>query len=1101
MNKQVRKLSVMMLFLFISVAAAYSQVTTSGMSGRVISDSGEALPGAAVVAVHTPSGTQYGTITNSEGRFTIQGMRPGGPYSVDISFVGYSTGKYSEITLFLGESFILNSTLKESTVDVGEVLVVGAKPSAFGTDKTGAATNISSEVLTTMPSISRSISDFTRLSPLSGGSNAFAGRDGRLNNINIDGANFNNNFGLSTNNMPGGDAQPISLDAIEEVQVNIAPFDVRQANFTGAGINAVTKSGNNTFSGSVYSYYRDQNLNGRYVGSERLPDAAKTSTTIIGGRLGGPIIKNKLFFFVNGEYENSPYPGMEYLAARSGVTGSNVTRVPASDLEEFSSLLKSKYGYETGPFESYGSFASQNHKILARVDWNISEQHKLTVRYNTVSSSNDQIVNGTSAPNPRATSNRVSKDAMSFQNTNYGFLNTVNSLVGELNSNFGGKFSNQFLATYTKIRDKRTSPSSIFPFIDIWDGNGNSYMSAGYELFTFNNDVINNVLTFTDNFTYYLGKHTLTAGASFEKLYFGNAYMRYGTSFYRFKDFAAFKDHINGGASQPIAYGITYSLLPGEDKPMAELDFGQFSAYLQDIYSVTEDFKLTYGVRVDLPIYLNELIDNPAVSALTFANGEKLNLGEWPASKLLWSPRVGFNWDVKGDKSLKLRGGTGIFTGRLPFVFFTNQPTNSGMIQNTVEITNTAQLATLDFNPDPKFHLSNTTLFPTTAGKVAPGSLASVSPDFKMPQVWRSNLAVDVKLPLDMILTLEGLYTKDINAIVQRDANLAPSNPALTYNGPDNRPIWTPTTAGRRIVSSISNAMVMENTDQGYSYNLTAQLTFPVVKNLEGMVAYTYSMAKDISGNPGSQAASAWSNNVSVRGQNDLDLSYSQYLTPHKVVGSLSYKLEYAQKMAATTFSVYYSGYNAGNFSYRYGNDFNGDGVTADLIYIPKDPSDIKFVDVKAGSVTYTAQEQANAFFRYVEQDKYLSKHKGEYAERNGAYFPWYNRFDVKLLQDFKVMVKGQKNVIQISADILNAANLASTVLRHFGAMDGADWGVAKNLTVSNGAILRSAGNVNNVPTYTMSYVNGKLPVETFTNSMTTSSVFGIQFGLRYIFN
>jgi hypothetical protein len=1099
MNKQGSKLSFMLLLLFLSVTTAFSQVTTSGMSGRVVSNSGEPLPGAAVVAVHVPSGTQYGTVTNAEGRFTLQGMRPGSPYKVDVSFVGYSTGKYSEITLLLGESFVLNVTLKESAIDVGEILVVGAKPSAFGTDKTGAATNISNEKITTLPSISRSISDFTRLSPLAGGSNAFAGRDGRLNNINIDGANFNNNFGLSTSNMPGGDAQPISLDAIEEVQINVAPFDVRQANFTGAGINAITKSGTNKLSGSVYSYYRDQNFNGRWVGSDTIPPKTKTSTKIFGGRLGGAIIKNKLFFFVNGEYESSPYPGMQYLAARSGLTGPNVTRVQASDLEDFSNLLKSKYGYETGPYENYGAFASENYKMLARVDWNINEQHKFTIRYNNVHSTNDQIVNGTSAPNPRASSNRTSMNAMSYQNTNYGFLNTVQSLVAELNSNFGGKFSNQFLATYTKIQDTRSSPSSEFPFIDIWDGSGNAYMSAGYELFTYNNNVINNVLTFTDNFTYNLGNHTLTAGVSFEKLYFGNSYMRYGTSYYRFKDYAAFKDHLNGGASKPIAYGITYSLLPGEDKPMAELDFGQLSSYLQDVFSVNEKLKLTYGVRIDLPIFMNDLIDNPAVAALSFANGEKMNLGAWPKSKILWSPRIGFNWDVKGDKSFKLRGGTGIFTGRLPFVFFTNQPTNSGMIQNTVEITTVSQLATLNFNPDPKSQLSNTTLFPTTAGTAAPGSLASVSPDFKMPQVWRSNLAADIKLPLNMMLTLEGLYTKDINAIIQRDANLAPSNPQLTFSGPDNRPVWTNSTAGRRINTAISNAMVMENTKKGYQYSFVALLSFPVVKNLEGTLGYTYTMAKDISGNPGSQAASAWSGNNSVRGQNDLDMSYSQYMTPHRLVGSLSYKVEYT-KFMATNFSVYYSGYNAGNFSYRYSTDFNQDGVTADLIYIPKNPSEITFTNLTVGGITYTPAEQTNAFFKYLEQDKYLSKHKGKYAERNAARYPWYNRWDAKIMQDFKFMVGKQLNTIQISCDILNAANLVSDVFRHFNILDGANWGISKYLNVSNGAILRSGTPVNNKPTFTMAAVNNQLPVKTFINNVSTSSTWGIQLGLRYIF-
>jgi hypothetical protein len=701
------------------------------------------------------------------------------------------------------------------------------------------------------------------------------------------------------------------------------------------------------------------------------------------------------------------------------------------------------------------------------------------------------LVNGTSAPNPRASSNRVSNNAMSFKNSNYSFLNTVQSLAAELNSSYNGKFANQLLATYTKIQDSRSTGSDIFPFIDIWDGAGNAYMSAGYELFSYKNDVLNNVFTITDNFTYYLGKHTITAGASYEQLYFGNSFIRYGTSYYRFKDLKTFMDHVNGVAgANPLAFATTYSLIPGGEDPIAELTFGQFSSYLQDEFNLNQKLKLTAGVRIDLPLYLNDLIDNPSVSALTFGNGEKLNLGLWPESKILWSPRVGFNYDVKGDKSLKVRGGTGFFTGRLPFVFFTNQPTNSGMIQNTVEVTTASSLTGIKFNPDPKANLTNTTLFPTTAGTKAPGSLAGVATDFKMPQVWRSNLAADIKLPLDMVLTLEGLYTKDINAIVQRDANLDPSGATDHYLGPDQRPVWQ--TAKRRVVSTISNAMVLDNTDEGYSYSFTAQLTFPLIKNMNGMIAYTNSMAKDISGNPGSQASSAWSNNPSVRGQNDLDLSYSQYLTPNRVVGSLSYKLDYAKNFAST-FSLFYSGYNAGNFSYIYSADFNNDAVNSDLIYIPRDATEITFVDIQNAdkTVRHTAAAQTEAFLKYVEQDKYLSKHKGEYAERNGALSPWYNRFDFKFIQDFKIMVKGQKNTLQFSCDILNASNLLNS-----------DWGVAKQLTVSNAAILKPVSPAaNNSPKFQLAEVNSKLPTSTFTNTLSTSSTYRIQIGLRYIFN
>ncbi|MFN8240105.1 MAG: TonB-dependent receptor [Bacteroidales bacterium] len=1103
MMEKSKRLFAMLLFMSVSLLMFGQGATTSSMSGKVVDAKGQPLPGATVIAVHVPSGTTYGASANSEGFYLIQGMRPGGPYKVEASFVGYSKKTYTDITLFLGETYDLTPNLTESSTDLNEVVVVGAKPSAFNSVKTGASVNISNRDISSLPSISRSINDFTRLSPLFGGSNSFAGRDGRYNNIVIDGSNFNNNFGLSTRNMPGGDAEPISLDAIEEIQVNVAPFDVRQANFTGAGINAITRKGTNEFSGSVYTFYRDQSFNGMKVADYELPAATKTSTLIYGARVGGPIIKDKLFFFINGEKESSSVPGVEWQAYRPGVNNigdPNVSRVPADSLQKFSDFLLSKFGYVTGPFENYGSFAVENFKVLGRVDWNISQKHKFSLRFNAVRSTNNQIVNGTSAPNPRASSNRLSANALSFKNSNYGFLNTVYSMSAELNSSFSNSLSNQLLASFTMIQDTRSSDSSPFPFIDIWDGGAtpDAYMSAGYELFSYNNNVENNVYTIVDNVTFKTGRHNFTGGASFEYLYFGNSFMRYGTSYYRFKDLNTFIKHVNGVAgNQPTAFGLTYSYDPTNTKPVAELGFGQASAYLQDEYNVLDNLKLTYGVRFDMPIYMNELQDNPAVATLMFQNFEKLNLGKWPKSRVIPSPRIGFNWDVFGDKVLKVRGGTGIFTGRLPFVFFTNQPTNAGMLQNTVELTSAAQLDSIKFSADAMGNINATNwnattkthdpLFPMTAGTKPPSSIASIDPDFKMPQVWRSSLAADIKLPFDMSLTLEAMYTKDINAIYQINANLPQPYGATPYNGPDKRPVWT--TAGRKIYSTLSEAMVLTNTDRGYSWNFTAQLNFPVIKNFNGMVAYTHMMAKDISGNPGSQAASSWSNNLSVRGQNDLDLSYSQYLTPHRVVGSLSYKIDYL-KHATTTISVFYNGYIDGNFSYRYSNDFNNDGINGDLIYIPKDQSEITFEDfVVSGTVKYTAAQQASAFWAYVAQDKYLSSHLGKYAERNGAFYPWYNRFDVKILQDLYLTVAGKKNTLQISCDILNAGNLLNS-----------DWGVRKRLSLSNGSILTSRAVSNNL-LFKMVETGGVLPTKTFDNVNTTSSTWGIQLGLRYIFN
>ncbi|MGQ9620120.1 MAG: TonB-dependent receptor [Bacteroidales bacterium] len=1096
------KLLFVLLFSTLPLLIYGQGATTSSMTGKVSDNGGQALPGATVVAVHVPSGTVYGASANAEGFFLIQGMRPGGPYKVEVSFVGYTKKTYTDITLFLGESFNLNASLTESSQELTEVVVVGDKPSAFNSLKTGVSMNIRNQEITSLPSISRSINDFIRLSPLYGGSNSFAGRDGRYNNIVIDGSNFNNNFGLGSRNMPGGDAEPVSLDAIEEIQINVAPFDVRQANFTGAGINAITRRGTNEYSASVYSYYRDQSFNGKWVGDYELPPANKTATKIIGARVSGPIINNKLFFFLNGEYENSSVPGMGWLAYRPGVNNlgePNVSRVPADSLVKFSDFLKSKFGYETGPFEDYGSFAIENFKVLGRLDWNISQKHKFSLRFNVVRSTNEQLVNGTSAPNPRASSNRVSANAMSFKNSNYGFLNTVYSLSAELNSNFSNALSNQVLGTITLIQDTRTSNSDIFPFIDIWDGGSplNAYMSAGYELFTFNNNVLNNVYTIVDNVTYRIGRHNITSGVSFEYLYFGNSYMRYGTSYYRFKDLQSFINHVNGVAGfQPIAFGITYSFDPGDPKPIAELGFGQLAAYAQDEYNIHDNLKITYGVRFDLPLYMNELKSNPAVESLTFENNLKLNLGKWPEMKVIPSPRIGFNWDAFGNRVLKVRGGTGIFTGRLPFVWFTNQPTNSGMLQNTVELTTTATLDSIKFNPDPFYNMNatnyNTTtktndpLFPMTPGTKPPSSIAAIDQHFKMPQVWRTSLAADIKLPFDMTFTLEGTYTRDLNAIVQKNVNLKPAD-AAPYDGPDQRPVWT--TEGRKVYSTLAEVMLLTNTNRGYSWTFTAQLNFPIIKNFNGMFAYTASMAKDITGNPGSQAASAWSNNLSVRGQNDLDLSYSQYLTPHRLVGFLSYKIEYL-KHAATTVSVFYSGYVAGNFSYRYSNDFNNDGVNSDLIYIPKDHNEITFEDyIVGGVVKYTATAQAEAFWTYIAQDKYLRTHRGQYAERNGAFFPWYHRFDVKILQDLFVNIEGKRNSLQISADILNFGNLLNN-----------NWGIRKELTLSNGSIL-SSRIVTNKPVFKMVEAGGKLPRSTFKNINTTASTWGLQLGLRYTFN
>ena len=1066
-----------LLFLgLFMVHFADAQVTSSAITGNVVDSKNEALPGATVLAVHTPSGTKYGAITGIDGKYFIPTVRVGGPYTVTVSFIGFQTKRTEGIITNLGSAANVNFQVSEDGNLLNEVVVSASGSDVFSSSRTGAGTNISSDQLKRLPTISRSLDDFTRLTPQAGNGSSFGGRDGRYNNITIDGANFNNNFGLSSNNLPGGSAQPISLDAIEEVQVNVAPYDVRQANFTGALVNVITKSGTNAFKGTAYTFYRNQNFNGTKVGETELPEASKTTNNIFGASIGGPIIKDKLFFFVNGEYEKNVRPGFNWVASRDGLSGSNVSRTTAADLETISNFLSTNYNYETGPYEGYGdNFTLKNYKIVTRLDYNISDKHKFNIRYSTLNNTDDNIINGTSAPNPRSSSNRLSQNSLTYENSNYGFQNKVTSVAAELNSTFAGKLSNQLLTTYTYVQDTRTSKSADFPFVDI-KKDGDSYISFGYELFSKNNNVQNKTFNIIDNVTYYAGKHTILGGVAYEQMYFGNSFLRYGTSYYRFN---SMDDFLTG--KTPAAFAYTYSLQPGVSSPVAEVTFGQASAYLQDEFAVNANLNLTAGIRLDMPVYPNAPVENPSITALSFFNGEKINTGTWPKSKPAFSPRVGFNWS-DDEKSLQVRGGTGIFNGRIPFVWFTNQPSNSGVIQNTFEETRAAELPKYPFSPDPTTHLSK---LPSSAP--VPSSLASVSPDFKMPQIWRTNIGIDKSLPGGFDVTFEGIYSSDLVTIYQRNINY--NNPIGKLTGPDTRPLWS--SATRTVVSSVREVMVLDNTEKGGGVILTAEVK-KRAKNFFGSLAYTYNNVKDLTGNPGSQAASAWSGNRAVGSLNDLPLAISQYSVPHRVLSSISYKFDYINAMS-TSLSLFYNGSNQGRFSYVYNGDLNQDGINgADLLYIPANPSEIIFSDIVSGGVVkYTAQAQSDAFFNYVAQDKYLSKNKGSYAEANGVLMPWLNRFDFRILQDFYVKAGEKKNTLQVSLDILNVGNMINS-----------GWGVYKRQTVSNGAILRYTRlNAAGQPVFQMVEANGALAKDTFQNNDVASSTWGAQIGLRYIFD
>ncbi len=584
------KFTFILLSLFLGSMTLMAQVTTSSLSGKITDAKGETLPGATVVAVHIPTGTQYAALCDNSGNFRIQNMRIGGPYKVDVSFVGYSSNTYTDIYLKLGENYVQNGQLTETTTSLQEIVVTaGLKNSILSSERAGTQTNVSGRELASMPSISRSITDFTKFTPQAQG-NSFGGRDGRFNTITIDGAAFNNNFGLSTNPLPGGEAQPIALDAIEEISVSMAPYDVRMSQFTGASINAVTRSGDNEFKGSVYTYIRPELFTGNTVDGKEVVGANSRSSLNFGGRIGGPIIKNKLFFFLSGEYGTETIPGVTWKPSTNGVANPdlNISRTLESDMIAVRDHLMETYNYDPGKYKDFDPFKNINTKLLARVDWNINKDNKFTIRYNDVVGTSDQQTNANSGPpNNARNSGRISSQSMAFSNAFYGFKNTVRSITGELNSSIGTKLSNKFLASYTFIQDTRTSNSDLFPFVDIWEG-GDQYMSFGYELFSYNNDVQNKTLTFTDNLTINLNNHTLTTGISFDRLFFRNSYIREGTSYYRY---ASVDDFLNG--ADPSGFGVTYGY-NGVDAPGATATFGFASLYAQDEWQVVPKLKFTY---------------------------------------------------------------------------------------------------------------------------------------------------------------------------------------------------------------------------------------------------------------------------------------------------------------------------------------------------------------------------------------------------------------------------------------------------------------------------------------------------------------------------
>ncbi|MBP5278821.1 MAG: TonB-dependent receptor [Prevotella sp.] len=1114
-----KRIGFLMTMMLLFATAMMAQITTSSMNGKIVDENNEAVIGATVQVVHEPSGTRYSAVSNIDGRFTIQGMRTGGPYSVTITYIGYKDITYKNITLQLGEPYMLNANLSEDVNQLGEVVVTGTK-SKFNAEKTGASTNINSAQITNLPTVSRNITDVTRLSPYGGNGMSFAGADGRTANFTVDGANFNNNFGLSSN-LPGG-GNPISIDAIEELQVVISPYDVRQTNFIGGGVNAITKSGTNTFKGSAYIYHKNENMQGDAVYRTQIAGARdKSQTTTYGFTLGGPIIKNKLFFFANGEMIKIPTIVNRWRGTDNGVADPTnyLSRTKNSDLEAVSNYMKSKYGYDTGSWTSFPADES-NYKLMARIDWNITDNHRLALRYNYTKNNIWNSPNATSMDGgTRMSGGRMSQYSMAFANTMYSMENLVHSWSLDLNSRLSDNLSNQFLATISKLDDIRGSNSSEFPHIDITKDD-NNYMALGYELFTWNNAVHNTIWNIKDDVTYYMGNHKIMAGVTFEHQMADNQYMRNGTGYYRYNwDDGMSVDQLF--SQTPEIFCLTYGY-DGETKPAARVQFNRPGIYGQDEWNINDKFKLTYGLRIDGLFFNNkDLMTNNAIKEIDYYdnNGKVRNIdtGKWPSNSITFSPRVGFTWDVLGDKTLKVRGGSGLFSGRLPLVFFTNMPTNGGLVQYQAQLSGNTKVwdaktgaptkgyanytgaYTTDDNGNRYIDMSQfaggpmtkisdmlTKLqgmgYPTTVSPedgTVPSSISAVDPDFKMPQVWKTSIAVDYAIPVNfpMTITAEGIFNNTINGVSISDWSIPNVGGFARFNGVDNRPIY-PT--GFR---TGTKAFVLENTSKGYGWSANVTLTAQPTEYLSFMAAYTHTVSKEVTGMPGSAAESAFTYVPTSEGPNNIKLHNSQYVTPDRFVASAT-----AHDKSGNHFSLIYETWRGGyNYSYMMTNDMNGDGYNYDAVYIPTNEQ------VVNNEFRFKTTDDRDRFMDYVHANSYLKNHQGEYAEAYSVYSPWVHRIDFSYKHDFRFNVGQTKHTLQLSCDIKNLLNLFNS-----------SWGVSKYLNPAIGdeaRILKYEGvDADGYATFsTPSVINGQ--TKTWTPNYSLGQCWYASIGIKYIFN
>ena len=1090
-----KKLFLLMLSIF-ACCTANAQVTTSGMNGTVVDQNGQPLVGATVIAVHTPSGTQYGAVTDKNGNYNLQGLRTGGPYSVTFSFVGYQSVEFPGLMLSLGQTLKRDAFLKDSQELEAVVIKADGKNSSMNVNRAGAVTSISNEQIELMPTVNRSMNDIMKLTPQASSTTsglAIGGGNYRQSYVTVDGAAFNNMFGIGGNLPAGG--SPISLDALEQVSVSVTPFDVRQSGFTGGAINAVTKSGTNDLKVSAYLYSKSDQLQGdKYDGGKLSLSEMRDNT--LGFSIGAPIIKNKLFVFANFEREWNTTPGNSRLARTNdtGEFGGNTqyNRPTASKLDEMSQFLIDNYGYNPGAYQNY-SVKTPGYKLMARVDWNINRNHALNVRFsrtqNKYSSAPSSSISPLDASKvyDKDTYGRTSNYAMYFQNSRYYQEQNFTSVAAELNSRFlDSRLTNTLRYTYSHQYEPRSYDGGIFPTVDILEptdkGVSALYASFGLDPFTEGNlrEVSTHIVT--DEIGYTIGKNHLVAGLQFEHNLTTNGYLQGGAGYYVYESWDDFKNN-----KKPLAFRIAHGNNDALSQAFPQFTYMQYSIYLQDEINFSERFKATVGLRFEVPVYPSISDNENKDFTQAFADYGGYKTSDMPKARLSVAPRVGFNWDMTGERKYILRGGTGIFTGRLPFVWLVSVAGNSNCIQNGL----TLYKSEVGENKMPSFHTNvGDMLKDVYGGTYQKQDLAAntqptiLDKKLKMPSTWKTSLALDLKLPGDVNLNIEGIYNKDINSVTVKKLGMVEKEGGIQLPGePEARVYWNSQNIKNKEGKAI-NPYLITNTDDvdGYYASISAQLSKTWGFGLSVMAAYTYSSAKNVIDGIGDQVTSAFSTNTfNKNGSNVPETGFASYVSPHRILLNVGYRL--ANKNGASNFGLYYEAsqlgyigsYSYSRYSYtmyvqsgKYQNAVTGDGGAVNLLYIP--------TRSELDDMPFTSDENKEAFWNFIQKDSYLSEHVGEYSKRGGAVMPWYHTLNFRFSQDFYINVKGKRNTISLGLDVTNLANMLNR-----------DWGNIKRMNSSS--ILAWDGS------------NYTFTAPKWSKYASTVSTWSAMFSIRYTFN